>query len=307
MNDTTQEQFETFTLPEEPESVAEYAERVDAELAEIVPEVFAPHRKERPCGCVEGVGRMVEWCPAHEPVVGHDEPVDALQKDVERIASFALTGDEKYTAKHQAPETELPLLTTQGSDSSTPPEAPASQPEAAPNTNAASAISSGENSPVEAPGLLTPDEVERAKTGYRNALATRAAMEDALAPARAELEAKRAEIERQYQEANAEALHSLGCALETAAAEEERLRTHAIAYYDATGEKTYDENIGVRVNTALEYSMDEAVDWAEKNAPVAVKRTVTVDKKAFEALASTADLDFVTTRETVTATLRGLK
>ena len=88
---------------------------------------------------------------------------------------------------------------------------------------------------------------------------------------------------------------------------ETHLRESVVAHFEATGEKTIDENLSVRVNSRLEYENDDAVEWAEKNAPVMIYKTV--DKKAFEGFATQSgiDLPFVRKINTPSAVIKGLK
>lgn len=85
---------------------------------------------------------------------------------------------------------------------------------------------------------------------------------------------------------------------------ETQLREAAIAYFHETGTKTLDENLSVRVSTKLIYDQQKAVEWAEKNAPVMIQKTV--DKKAFESLPTVTDLDFVEKQDNVSAVIKGL-
>lgn len=119
------------------------------------------------------------------------------------------------------------------------------------------------------------------------------------------LEEKLDAIRKSHYEQHAETYHIAQAAGEAMASAEKVLRDSVIAHFEATGEKTIDENLGVRVNSRFEYENDEAVEWAEKNAPVMIYRTV--DKKAFESYSKVTDLPFVRKIETASAVIKGLK
>jgi len=85
---------------------------------------------------------------------------------------------------------------------------------------------------------------------------------------------------------------------------EQLLREFAVSSYRQTGEKNLDGNVSVRITAKLSYETSDAVAWAEKNAPVMIVRNI--DKKAFESLPGTADLEFVRKIDSVTAVLKGI-
>jgi len=85
---------------------------------------------------------------------------------------------------------------------------------------------------------------------------------------------------------------------------EASLRNATVESYQQTGEKKVDENLSVRVTRKLNYDQSKAVAWAETNAPVMIVKSV--DKKAFEAMPTVTDLDFVEVNETATAVISGL-
>lgn len=62
---------------------------------------------------------------------------------------------------------------------------------------------------------------------------------------------------------------------------------------------------GIRENTKYVYENDDAVQWADKNAPVMIRRTV--DKKMFESFPGIGDLNFVKRESTFTAVIKGLE
>lgn len=79
------------------------------------------------------------------------------------------------------------------------------------------------------------------------------------------------------------------------------LRAALIERYNTTQEKKYDNNLSVRISSKFQYENADAVEWAEKNAPILVIKSV--DKKAFESLPQIEKLEFVYRHDTVTAVI----
>ncbi len=80
---------------------------------------------------------------------------------------------------------------------------------------------------------------------------------------------------------------------------EENLRQAALAHYaDNPGTRKLPYGLGARVVSSLEYESAAALAWAIEH-----KMALALDKKAFEAIAKTNNVPFVTTKETVTITL----
>jgi len=71
----------------------------------------------------------------------------------------------------------------------------------------------------------------------------------------------------------------------------------AIEEFKLTGNKKLSFGLGIRVGTELLYDLDIALDWAKEH-----KLCLKLDEKAFEGLAKTQNLDFVTKEEKVSAT-----
>ena len=65
--------------------------------------------------------------------------------------------------------------------------------------------------------------------------------------------------------------------------------------------KLLPEGLSLRVNHSLEYSEQEAIKWCETNATAALKTVL--EKKAFESLAETKDIEFVKKIDTPTITI----
>jgi len=149
------------------------------------------------------------------------------------------------------------------------------------------------------------ERAEILKDIYRKVSQTKATAEELYADRRKPIDESIANLEQAFREANAELLDVLDEARTNQADAEQELRQIAVEHYEVTGVKSLDDNLGVRVNTKFQYSVKDAVKWAETNAPVMI--TKSVDKKAFESLPTVADLDFVTKEESVSAVLKGLK
>lgn len=124
------------------------------------------------------------------------------------------------------------------------------------------------------------------------------------APLDAELTAGIERVKAEHYAKHAERYKLAADVLDVASLAESNLRNGMTEIYKATGEKTIDANLSVRVNTKLEYEMPKAVAWAEQNAPVMIVKAV--DKKAFESLPTVADLEFVFKTETPVAVIKGI-
>ncbi len=125
-----------------------------------------------------------------------------------------------------------------------------------------------------------------------------------LAEYQAELDRQIEAMQKAFEETHFDDLLVVKELTEIADEYEQFLREQAIAHYERTGEKTLDENLGVRVTTKLEYEMPLAVAWCDQNAPVLVQKVI--DRKVFEKFPGVADLEFVTKIETPSAVLKGL-
>ena len=76
------------------------------------------------------------------------------------------------------------------------------------------------------------------------------------------------------------------------------LRNLALISYAETGEKAVAPGIGIRVMSRLGYDVKEAMAWALDH-----KLALKLDSSAFEKIAKTSDLPFVTTTEEPQATI----
>lgn len=153
--------------------------------------------------------------------------------------------------------------------------------------------------------LLSAEQIEEMKLNYRDALYALRVMDDALEPATTAYNEQKEALHKAYLETNAEKLALQSKALEAVSEWDAKLRAAAIAHFDATKEKTLDENLSVRVVSSLIYPMEKAVEWAEKEAPYMIKKAV--DPKKFDVAVIDMGLEFVEVKDKVTAVIKGLK
>lgn len=77
---------------------------------------------------------------------------------------------------------------------------------------------------------------------------------------------------------------------------EDGLREAAVAVYREEGEVEPSYGVSIALHTAIEYDEEEAVKWAEQNAPALIVKTI--NRKALEALVSAGEKpDFVTVKK----------
>ncbi|KKN16936.1 hypothetical protein LCGC14_0970940 [marine sediment metagenome] len=79
---------------------------------------------------------------------------------------------------------------------------------------------------------------------------------------------------------------------------EATLREMALVAFGETGEKQVAPGIGIRVRTILNYGGKDAMDWALEH-----KLALKLDGSAFEKIAKTSNLSFVTITEEPQATI----
>ena len=79
---------------------------------------------------------------------------------------------------------------------------------------------------------------------------------------------------------------------------ETQLREMALQTYEETEDKQVAPGVGIRVRTVLNYESKDAMDWAVKHE-LALK----LDSLAFEKIAKTSNLSFVTITEEPTTTI----
>jgi len=75
------------------------------------------------------------------------------------------------------------------------------------------------------------------------------------------------------------------------------LTENAEAGYEKDGLKKRLGGIGIRVSKIIDYDTETATEWAKEH-----RLCLTLDKKAFEQIAKTQEIDFVTMAEKVTVT-----
>lgn len=102
------------------------------------------------------------------------------------------------------------------------------------------------------------------------------------------LSSKMESVKQAHMQSHAES-YGLYYRAESAVKEHEKeLRDLLAKYFQQTGNKQFDKQLSVRVNTRLEYAEPEALEWAKKHG-----LCLALDKKAFEKIASVQSLDFV--------------
>lgn len=79
---------------------------------------------------------------------------------------------------------------------------------------------------------------------------------------------------------------------------EDKLRELTLLAYSKTGNKAPASGVGIRVKTILSYLVKEAMEWAMEH-----KLALKLDSSAFEKIAKTSNLPFVTITEEPTATI----
>ena len=124
-------------------------------------------------------------------------------------------------------------------------------------------------------------------------------LEEAVAERRKALDDEIARMEAQFGEVYGNLIANLEEAKKGYEHADEQLRNEAVNFYQSTGEKQIDDHLSVRVNTSLEYDQDKALTWATEH-----NLCLTLDKKAFEKVAGTVNLDFVQKVEKPTAVIK---
>uniref|UniRef100_A0A6M3J5B0 Uncharacterized protein n=1 Tax=viral metagenome TaxID=1070528 RepID=A0A6M3J5B0_9ZZZZ len=113
-----------------------------------------------------------------------------------------------------------------------------------------------------------------------------------------ELKSQRDALLEEWNKSNQELFDALTQAGAGVAIAETKLREKAIETYLKTLDKAVAPGVGIRVMTKLGYDSKEAMDWAVKHE-LALK----LDTSAFEKIAKTNNLPFVTMSEEPTATI----
>ena len=93
-------------------------------------------------------------------------------------------------------------------------------------------------------------------------------------------------------------LEALKLTQETLSKAEALLREATILVYKETGNKTPAPGVGIKEVATLDYSLALALGWAKEHG-----LALALDKKAFEAIAKTSQIEFVVRGTEVTATI----
>ena len=109
---------------------------------------------------------------------------------------------------------------------------------------------------------------------------------------------KRTEALQSWQEANKQLYTNENDAKTACQIAEDALRFLALQSYAKTGEKSVAPGIGIRLMTRLAYEDKEAMSWAMEH-----KLALKLDFSAFEKIAKTSDLPFVSITEEPSATI----
>jgi len=106
------------------------------------------------------------------------------------------------------------------------------------------------------------------------------------------------ELRDAWENANREKLDAATELRECLIIAEEYLRALTITAYQATGNKQPVPGVGIRENKRYTYDPKEALAWATSH-----KIALALDKKAFEAIAKTSDIEFVEISTEIQATI----
>lgn len=109
---------------------------------------------------------------------------------------------------------------------------------------------------------------------------------------------KRTEALLSWQEANKQLYTNESDARTVCVEAEDTLREMTLQVYTETGNKAPEIGVGIRVRTCLDYEDNEAMNWAMEH-----KLALKLDPSAFEKIAKTSNLPFVTITEEPTATI----
>lgn len=113
-----------------------------------------------------------------------------------------------------------------------------------------------------------------------------------------ELKSQRDALLEEWNKANQELFDALTQAGAEVAEVEAKLRNLALISYEETGEKAVAPGVGIRVMSRLGYDSKEAMAWAMEH-----KLALKLDSSAFEKIAKTSNLPFVSITEEPQATI----
>lgn len=97
--------------------------------------------------------------------------------------------------------------------------------------------------------------------------------------------------------ANSDLLQDIDRLSDDQSSMKEKLKVDAQEDYSKTGEKKLLGGLGIRVGSFLNYDEKQAFSWAKEHS-----LCLSLDKKAFEKIAKSQDLDFVKKEEKVVVT-----
>lgn len=151
-----------------------------------------------------------------------------------------------------------------------------------------------------ATATITFDEnIEKLKEGYKNAFHKLNELTTAYSAEKAGLDRCIEALEAEWKKKNADMIAEFERALAAADEANETLRVAVVEWCRRNEVKTYDELCGMRVSSKLEYSINDATEWAKKNAPF----LLIADKKQFEKLETAKSLSFVRSFPNYTAVI----
>ncbi len=106
-----------------------------------------------------------------------------------------------------------------------------------------------------------------------------------------------AEKKRLFEEENRELRERINKLSEELDLDQSQFKEQAFDIYSKTGEKKLIGGLGIRVGVSLEYEDKQAFQWAVNHA-----LCLQLNKREFEKIAKTQDIEFVTKKEKVTVT-----
>jgi len=107
-------------------------------------------------------------------------------------------------------------------------------------------------------------------------------------------------LRNEFEDLNKELIGSISSLNEDMDSTKSWVKVEAEKEFRQTGQKKLLGGVGIRVSNILNYSNDDAINWAKEKMPVAI--TEVIDKKQFELFAKENDLEFVEKEERVTVT-----
>lgn len=109
-----------------------------------------------------------------------------------------------------------------------------------------------------------------------------------------------AEARKQFDIANETRISNIQLMQEGLIKKKDLLIEAGLIEFEETGIKQLTGGLGIRVSTTLDYDEAVALEWAERNMPVIVKKVL--NKVPFNKYAKAEDLDFVNKEEKVSVT-----